>query len=221
MPLSKPERRQMLHTRQVHCQGFLRHDGLFDIEARMTDVKSRDVDNAERGGYVSAGEPFHDMWMRLTIDGECLIHRVEASIDASPFRTCPAIADAFRQLEGTRIGPGWHRRAKELLGGIKGCTHLNELLPPLATTAVQTLWPGEKEEIMELASRVMLNSCHGWSQHGETIKRYIPHLYQPEPELQPVDSGAEAADDQDTAADDSPAADYFRALQQRRGTDNR
>lgn len=212
MSLSKPLRRRLLHTRQVHCQGFQREDGLFDIEAHMTDVKSGTVDNAERGGYVAAGEPFHDMWMRLTIDSDCLIHQVEASIDAAPFRTCPGIAGTFRQLEGTRIGPGWHRQAKALFGGIKGCTHLNELLPPLATTAVQTLWPGEEEEIMQLASRVMLNSCHGWSQHGETIQRYIPHLYRPVSD----DNPAEAV-----PADAGAVEEYRRALQRQRQNDNR
>ncbi|MBR9884099.1 MAG: DUF2889 domain-containing protein [Oceanospirillales bacterium] len=181
MPLTKPARRRQIHTRQVHCLGFERDDGLWDIEARMTDTKTRDVDNEYRGGgYVSAGEPFHDMWMRLTLDERLTIHQVEAAIDASPFPACPAIAEAFRQLEGTRIGPGWSRQTKELLGGIKGCTHLNELLIPLATTAVQTLWPGDRDDLIEQASNVMLNSCHGWSQSGEVIRQHIPHLYIPE-----------------------------------------
>ncbi|MBT00729.1 MAG: DUF2889 domain-containing protein [Oceanospirillaceae bacterium] len=183
MPLTKPARRRLVHTRQVHCLGFERDDGLWDVEARMTDVKTRDVETEYRSeGYVSAGEPFHDMWMRLTLDNRLSIHRVEAQIDASPFPHCPEIANAFKQLEGTRIGPGWHKLAKELLGGINGCTHLNELLPPLATTAVQTLWPEDREDLMEQATSVMLNSCHGWSQHGEVIRKHIPHLYIPETE---------------------------------------
>lgn len=179
MPLSKPVRRQLLHRRQVHCQGFEREDGLWDIEARITDVKTHSVDNPERGGYVAAGEPFHDMWMRLTLDRSLTIHRVEACIDASPFPHCPAIAERFRQLEGTRIGPGWHSRARELFSGVDGCTHLYELLPPLATTAVQTLWPSEQGEIMELAAKVMLDRCHGWSRHQYLVRKYIPHLYIP------------------------------------------
>jgi len=189
MPLTKPVRRRQVHTRQVLCVGFEREDGLWDIEARMTDIKTHDVDNEFRDkGYVSAGEPFHDIRMRLTLDNSFQIHAVDASIDAAPFLSCPEIANAFRQLEGTRIGPGWHRQTKELLGGIKGCTHLNELLQPLATTAVQTLWPGDREGIKELAANAMLNSCHSWSQSGDLIKQHIPHLYIPEPE-QTTDEG--------------------------------
>ena len=179
MPLSKPVRRTLQHTRQVQCQGFERDDGLWDIEAHMTDVKTQTLDNAERGGYVAAGEPFHDMWMRFTLDRSMLIHRVEAVMDATPFPHCPGIAGRFRQLEGTRIGPGWHRQAKEMFSGIHGCTHLHELLTPLATTAMQTLWPSAGDEIMELATRMLVDSCHGWSRHQDTIRKYIPHLYIP------------------------------------------
>ncbi|MBA4502317.1 DUF2889 domain-containing protein [Marinobacterium marinum] len=194
MPLSKPVRRQLLHTRQVQCQGFERTDGLWDIEAHITDVKTHNVDNAERGGYVGAGEPFHDMWMRLTLDRSMHIHHVEAVIDASPFPHCPGIAGRFRQLEGTRIGPGWHRQARETFSGIQGCTHLHELLAPLATTAIQTLWPSEESEIMELAANVMLDRCHGWSRHQELIRKYIPHLYVP--------ADTHVSDEQDSAIPD-------------------
>lgn len=179
MPLTKPTRRRLHHRRQVQCDGYERDDGLWDIEAHITDIKTYDLDNAERGGYVSAGEPFHDMWMRLTIDRGMKIHAVEAVIDASPFPQCPAIAKRFSQLEGTRIGPGWHREAKELFNGIHNCTHLHELLAPLATTAIQTLWPSDEKNVMELAENLLLDSCHGWSRHEYTVRKYIPHKYVP------------------------------------------
>ncbi len=179
MPLSKPQRRQQLHHRQVNCYGYQREDGLWDIEGHMTDVKTAPVDNPERGGYIAAGEAFHDMALRITIDQSLKIHQVEACIDQSPFRMCPAVAGAFRQLEGSRIGPGWQRQVRELLGGVQGCTHLSELLIPIATTAVQTLWPSTREDVMKLGAQVMLNSCRTWAQDSEVIKTYLPELYQP------------------------------------------
>ncbi|GAA0794251.1 DUF2889 domain-containing protein [Marinobacterium sediminicola] len=188
MPLNKPVRRALHHTRQIQCQGFEREDGLWDIEAHMTDVKTHNVDNAERGGYVGAGEPFHDMWMRLTIDRSLKIHQVEAEMDASPFRHCPGIVGRFRLLEGTRIGPGWHRMARDMFSGIQGCTHLHELLTPLATTAVQTLWPLTEEITVEKATERMLDTCHGWSRHSDFVRKYVPHLYVEEETLQYNDS---------------------------------
>lgn len=184
MPLSKPVRRQLHHSRTLECNGYQREDGLWDIEGHMTDVKTRDVDTPDReSGYVSAGEAFHDMWLRLTVDTQLKIHQVEAVTDAAPFSPCPAIAKAFRKLEGTHIGPGWSRQVKELLGGTRGCTHLNEMLTPMATTAVQALWPTATDDVMRTGAAIMLNSCHGWSQSGEVIKKYLPDLYQPAPAL--------------------------------------
>ncbi|WP_299183754.1 DUF2889 domain-containing protein [uncultured Neptuniibacter sp.] len=180
MPLSKPVKRMLHHQRVVRCHGYLREDGDWDIEARMTDTKSHNVDNPERGGYVPAGEPFHDLSIRLTMDNTLLIREVEASIDYAPFKICSGIISAFKKLEGSRIGPGWQLLCRDRLGGVQGCTHLNELLPVLATTAIQTLWPNSDKDVLSEGARLMLNSCHSWSQSGSMVKRYLPNHYQPE-----------------------------------------
>ena len=51
MPLSAPSARKKLHTRNIELNGYLREDGLFDIEAHMTDIKTYSIDNkAQRQG---------------------------------------------------------------------------------------------------------------------------------------------------------------------------
>lgn len=177
MPLPKPARRQQYHQRIVRCTGFLRDDGLWDIEGRMTDIKAHDVEHEDRDGYVGAGETFHDISMRLTIDEEMRIHQVAASIDAAPYPTCAGIAGAFRRLEGTRIGRGWLRQTRELVGGVEGCTHLNELLQPLATTAVQTLWPVRAAKSGQRAHPSVLNTCHTYAEDSEVVARVLPEFY--------------------------------------------
>lgn len=177
--LSKPVARNLQHRRSVECCGYLREDGLWDIEARMTDIKTQTVPLPQRG-EVSAGEPFHDLGLRVTLDQQLLIHKVEAFIEASPFAICKQITESFRQLEGTRIGPGWHRECKELTGGFRGCTHLNELLPIIATTAIQAVWPNSDLEVMKLGASMMVNSCHSWAQNSEVIAELLPEHYHPE-----------------------------------------
>lgn len=179
MPLPESSARELIHRRTIHCDGYRREDGLWDIEARMCDVKTITLDVAERGD-LPAGEALHDLSLRLTIDGLMTIQKVEACIDASPFRSCPNIADAFKCLEGLSIGRGWRTQAAERLGGVLGCTHLNELLPVLATTAFQALWPGHKASRNSGMAGVVVNTCHSWSQHGEVVKRYLPEFYVPE-----------------------------------------
>ena len=123
MPLSAPAPRQLLHNRLVQCWGYRREDGLWDIEGRMVDTKTYPFPNEDRGGAIQAGEPLHDMWIRLTVDPQFRIHDVEARTDGSPFGLCPAITSRYRQLIGVRIGPGWSLKLKELFAGVDGCTN--------------------------------------------------------------------------------------------------
>ncbi|MCE2030357.1 DUF2889 domain-containing protein [Sessilibacter corallicola] len=177
MPLSKPVKRHSHHKRTINCDAFLREDNLWDIEARMIDVKAHNVDNEERGGYIPAGEAFHDISIRVTIDINFLIKHVEASIDASPFKMCNRITNAFKKLEGTRIGPGWHQQSRKLVGGVSGCTHINELLPVVATTAIQAIWPSREGDVLEGGAGIMLNTCHTWAQNSEVVEKYLPQYY--------------------------------------------
>ena len=110
MPLSPPTAaRQHLHTRQVICQGFRRDDGLWDIEGQITDTKTYDLANHDRGGWVRAGEAVHHMRVRVTIDETMLIHEAEAAIDYAPFSVCANIAPDFSGLVGLTLGPGFRK----------------------------------------------------------------------------------------------------------------
>ena len=80
MPLSKPAARKHIHTRDIKCHGFERDDGLWDIEGRLTDTKTYTFDNHDRGG-IAAGEPIHDMLIRLTLTGDMVVAAAEASTE--------------------------------------------------------------------------------------------------------------------------------------------
>lgn len=184
MPLSSPAPRRKVHTRRVTCEGFRRDDGALDIEGHITDVKTYDVPNEFRGG-IPAGEPIHDMWIRLTVDEALTILNVEAVTDAGPFSICPDITVNFQRLKGIRIGPGWRRKVLSALGGAEGCTHLVELLWPMATTAYQTLY-GEssrkrresgEEEPKRSGPPPLLNSCHAFGESSPVVKTIWPEFY--------------------------------------------
>ena len=146
MPLSPPVGRQHLHTRRVTCQGFFRDDGLWDIEGRITDEKTYEHANEWRGP-LKPGDFVHDMSIRLTVDHRFTIVDVEAVTDKSPYRICGDIAPDFKKLIGLRIGGGFHRAVSERLGGVHGCTHIVELLGPVATTAFQTVSSGKARDL--------------------------------------------------------------------------
>lgn len=177
--LSAPAARQPIHHREIDCRGYRRADGLWDIEGHLTDVKSYPFDNAYRGG-IDAGEPIHDMWLRLTLDDDLTVVEAEAATAAGPFAICPAINPAFAKLAGLRIGPGWRRAVQARLGGIQGCTHLVELLGPLATTAYQTIhvWRSQHEPAVEQDRPPShLDSCHALARDGEVVREHYPRWY--------------------------------------------
>jgi len=85
------------------------------------------------GRSVAPGEPIHDMSIRLVVDDDLNVIDIVASTDASPFDICPEATQTLQSMKGLRIGAGWSKAIRERLAGRKGCTHLNELLTPLAT----------------------------------------------------------------------------------------
>ena len=180
MPLSEPSQRTLLHTRTVTCTGYQRDDALWDIEGHLVDVKTYDFENRHRG-KVRAGVPVHEMWLRLTIDDDMLIHGVEAATDHAPYAMCPDITPRFAELEGLRIGPGFHREVHKRVGGVKGCTHLVELLRPLATAAFQTLVAKRRKheaDASEPPRRPMfLDTCHAHASDSPEVKRRWPDFY--------------------------------------------
>ncbi|MBB5193536.1 hypothetical protein HNQ50_004294 [Silvimonas terrae] len=188
MSLSPPVARQHYHTRQIQCQGYLREDGLWDIEAAITDTKGYPVTFYD-GRLLAQGEPLHLMQVRLTLNDRYEIVAVEAATLASPYTICPQITDSYQQLVGVRIGPGFNRKVRELFKGRAGCTHITELLGPMATVAFQTISSGLRKreaptpavgprttEQARLLAR-LIDSCHGWRADGEPVRVQFPELY--------------------------------------------
>ena len=53
MPLSAPVPRQTIHDRHVHCAGFHRDDGLWDIEGHLRDTNDSEVVKAVYPKYYT------------------------------------------------------------------------------------------------------------------------------------------------------------------------
>ena len=131
--------RRLIHRRQVECLGYLRADGLWDIEGRLADSKTHAVPLYSEDRTVEAGLTYHSMFIRLTLDDHFIIHEVEVEMPNVPTSECRGSTAAYQKLLGERIAAGFSRRIKELFRGIGGCVHLTELLLPIATTAFQTI----------------------------------------------------------------------------------
>jgi hypothetical protein len=185
MPLSPPAPREHSHTRSIECRGFRRSDGLWDIEGHLVDTKPCPFPD-ENGGMRPAGKPIHDMWIRLTLDDDMVIRGCEAAMAANPFPACSEITPNFARLAGVRIGKGWIAEVSRRIGGVDSCTHLRELLRPMATTAFQTMYGAQIKEAREAGlARPKpnpgrprhINACHAFREDGEIVKQTFPEYY--------------------------------------------
>lgn len=179
MSLSPAAARTLLHQRHVDCRGYRRDDGLWDIEARLTDTKTYDFTNSDHGGIIRAGEPLHEMVVRVTIDDDFLIHRVEAATLAGPFAPCADIAPAVAELAGLRIAKGFVAEVRKRFGGVRGCTHIVEMFGPIATTAYQTLYAARERRAAADPDRKrpsVIDQCHALSADGPVVARLWPQF---------------------------------------------
>jgi hypothetical protein len=172
MPLPKAAPRKLHHLRDITLRGYEREDGLIDIEAHMTDTKTYSFGNSERGA-IPAGDPLHDMWLRLTLNHALTIEAVDVAMDSTPHTVCPAITPNFQRLVGLSIAKGFLKAASERLGGTDGCTHLRELLQQLGTVAFQTMFSVRTNKTAtEPATKPrqipaqLLNTCHAYAANG-------------------------------------------------------
>ncbi len=180
MPLSEPVMRTPMHTRRIEMNGYERADGLFDIDAHLTDTKAAGFSNDDRG-FIAPGEPLHEMFMRMTVDEDLLITGFEASTDYSPYAICPEVTPNFARLAGLHISKGFVRRAAERVGGTHGCTHLRELLQQMATVAFQTVYPVRVKRAMNGGTTspepALLNTCYAYGSDSPVVQRRWPHHY--------------------------------------------
>ncbi|WPN44694.1 MULTISPECIES: DUF2889 domain-containing protein [unclassified Pseudomonas] len=180
-PVSGEKERQPLHTRQVICTGYLRSDGLIDLEGTLLDSKHHDHDAFYK--VITAGAPVHRMRIVITADLQFNIRNVEAVMDDFPTPFCPEIVSAYKSLIGLKVGPGFKKQMIQRVGGVQGCTHLTELLGPMATTLYQSTVDLLREAERERAAREpgyvvpkpwFLGTCHAHHPDREEVRKRWP-----------------------------------------------
>ena len=177
MPLPQTNaKRCRSHTRTITLDGWRRDDGLYDIEARITDAKHRDYRLAS--GVFEAGRLIHDMWVRITIDREFNILAAFAATDAMPYPGgCDSIHPTYDRIVGLNLVRGFRRAVNEMFADVQGCAHLTELLVSLPTAAIQTCATDIDETAAPDSRPFQLDRCHAMESTTETVRRFYPRWY--------------------------------------------
>jgi len=188
MPLPLPHTRKLLTRRILSCEGYLREDGMLEVEGHLRDSKGHDHTYGWRPG-VPAGEPIHEMCVRMTLDAELTILAIAASVDAAPYPTCPHIVPNLVRLVGLKVAGGFKQRLRELVGGTQGCTHVVTLLEAMANNAVQTSASSVRERgqdailetfgVRDRSKHPLLNTCLSYAAESLVVAKIWPHLHRP------------------------------------------
>ena len=188
MPLSQATKREQIHNRSISIIAYQRADGLVDVEGHILDIKP--FSHHLLDSHRAAGDPVHDLWLRLVINRDMMVQSAEAKLDVGAHSICHLVAPNFAALAGLQIGPGWNRMVRERVGHGRGCTHLVEMLAQMATTAMQAIWTqrapmGEAEDSRDgegtAPRRVpvgMLNTCYTYKHDSKFVQKYFPDDYQ-------------------------------------------
>lgn len=181
--MTDPSDREELHRRQLDLRFYRRRDGLYEVEGRLIDTKSHPFRRQLAEADTPPGVPVHDITVRLVVDDALLVHEATAAMRATPFGVCRGAQDTLAPLKGLRIGAGWNRKVRELLGGAASCTHIGEMLGAMATTAMQGLAPQRIARVNEPGNeeqrRAKVDSCYAYAAEREVVARLWPHLHRP------------------------------------------
>ena len=172
-----------MHRRTVECQGYLRDDGLWEIEALLVDTKPFARHDRFRGP-MQAGDPVHEIWLRLAVDDSMIIREAEASMRATPYPTCIEVEPIIKRLIGERIGKGWRDVVRRRIGRLEGCTHMSELLGPAVTALFQAMSHGKSPEGRDslrdhpfgTEQPFFINDCYSWRTDGPVVAEFFPQF---------------------------------------------
>jgi hypothetical protein len=158
-------------------EAFDRDDGLYDIEARLIDRKPFPFVRKSSPVPIPPGEPLHDISIRMTVDKDYVVRGLVASSDTTPWPLCKEATSTLSVLVGERVARGWSSKVKERLRGAASCTHLMEMLIPMATTAFQGirgLHPEQARSVDGNGVPAKIDSCFAYGREREVVRMLWP-----------------------------------------------
>jgi hypothetical protein len=195
LPPATPARR-LQHRRAIDIQVFSRDDGLWEVDATIADVKTRETTLA--GQPRPAGTPIHDMLLRLLVDTAFNVIDAGSESRWMPYPGhCGEHGDAYRQLIGLNLLKGFRYAVRERVGGKAGCTHLTELAEILPTAVLQA-FAGTVIDTQGRAADArrpfQIDRCHALRADGAVVQQHYPRWFERRKPLADSAHNAPAAD---------------------------
>jgi hypothetical protein len=182
LPPAAPER-QLKHRRSIEVAIYARGNGLWEVDAQISDTKTHATTLA--GGVRPAGEPIHDMRLRIVVDERFNVIEAGSQTLAMPYLGhCDDLGDVYQRLVGLNLLKGFRRDVNQRLGGVVACTHLTELTQVLPTAVVQA-FAGEvldtREDSDSGTEPFQIDRCNALRRDGPVVQMFYPRWHRPAP----------------------------------------
>jgi len=165
--------RNPVHVRQTEIKTFNLGDHQVLVEATLKDTRTPRPDEDSSAAEMVL---VHDLVARIRVQGPDLtIAAAEAEMPHIPREGCREALPDMQKLVGLRIISGYTQKVKDLIGDVKGCSHLTHLFLSLGPAAVQGYWaaygrkPGARSLANPAISRV-IDSCRVWRRDGPLVR---------------------------------------------------
>lgn len=164
-----------IHTRKIDIATYEGAEDSVVVEGIL-------VDDRMFGTYKPTGKKVppgtvHHLVIRMEVKGPLLIiEDIEVEMPTVPLELCRETLDCLEPVKGVRIVSGYTEKIKALVGGVKGCCHLLELLAAMAPATVQGVAsamarkPLDPKIHLPIVIERAKNSCRLWRENGPIMK---------------------------------------------------
>lgn len=181
--------RQLRHRRAIELEVFERDDGLWEVDAKLTDTKPFDL--RIKTGIRPANVPLHELTLRLVVDTAFNVVDAGSHSEWVPYpgycdkhgdQHGTEHGDAYRQLIGLNLVRGFRQAVKKKLAGVLGCTHLTELAQIVPTAVVQafagTVFKSADDTVLQASRPFQIDRCHALRSDGEVVRIHYPRWHE-------------------------------------------
>ena len=173
MATNKSRDGKWVHTRKMEIHTLDLGDHQILVEGKLMDTR---ISQSPPEGPGRDPMLVHGLIARLWVQGPDLtIAAVEAEMPTIPREICPQALAGVQKLVGLKVVTGFTQKVKDLIGDVKGCSHLTNLFLTLGPAAVQGYFAaygrasGARSMDHPALSRV-IDSCHVWRKDGPYVK---------------------------------------------------
>ena len=175
MSAKKSRDGRWVHTRKTEIQTLDLGDHRILVEGKLKDTR---ISQSPPGAPGQGPILVHDLTARLWVQGPDLtIAAAEAEMPTIPRKMCPQALPAVQKLVGLKVITGFTQKVKDLIGDVKGCSHLTHLFLTLGPAAVQGYFAAygraSARPLDHPALSRVIDSCHVWRKEGPYVKSLI------------------------------------------------